>query len=385
MIVRHLNNITGTNREVFAENKNWVSRRLLLKDDGMGFSFHDTIIFANTETYICYKNHVEAVYCIEGEGEVEVINTGKIYKLAPGTLYALDQHDRHYLRASKDMRILCVFNPPLSGREVHLPDGSYPADEDDIHFVKNPKKENMVFAFLNFKNQPRGNYMLDCLIREGFMPALIIEENSSLADSGRRTLTNELKNIEDEVSPPRSIEDIIAGRNIHHIEVDNHNSEETERILMKLCPDLIVLGDTRILKKNIINIPGMGLINVHPGYLPDVRGNNPYLWAIVHDLYQGVTVHFIDENIDTGPMIMRQKICMKPKVSYPSLLAEINRVCGELLKEVMRFLIAGGVQCLPQDKFKTSAIKTFSKCPSDIKSQAVQKLESGEYLFGKRL
>jgi L-ectoine synthase len=385
MIVRHLNNITGTNREVFAENRNWVSRRLLLKDDGMGFSYHDTIIFAGTQTYICYKNHVEAVYCIEGEGEVEVIDTGKKYKLNPGTLYALDQHDRHYLRASKDMRILCVFNPPLSGREVHLPDGSYPADEDYSYFVKNQKKDNMVFAFLNLKDQPRGNYMLDCLIRDGFVPALIIEENSSLADSGRQTLTNELKKIEAEIPPPRPLEEIIAGRNIHHIEVDNHNSEESERILMKLCPDLIVLGDTRIIKKSIIIIPNMGIINVHPGYLPDVRGNNPYLWAIIHDLYQGVTVHFIDENIDTGPMIMRQKIMMKPKVSYPYLLAEINRVCGELLKEVMRFIIAGGVHCLPQDNFKAPLIKTFPKCPSGIKSQAVQKLESGEYLFDKLL
>jgi hypothetical protein len=49
MLVRTINDVTGTDREVWAENHHWVSRRLLLKKDGMGFSFHETIIFAGTE------------------------------------------------------------------------------------------------------------------------------------------------------------------------------------------------------------------------------------------------------------------------------------------------------------------------------------------------
>ncbi len=126
MIIRTLNEIKETEREVFAENNNWVSMRLLLKKDGMGFSLSETIIFANTETEICYKNHLEAVYCIEGEGEIETINDSKVYPIRPGTMYALNEHDRHYLRAfDKDMKLVCVFNPPLSGGEVHQPDGSY--------------------------------------------------------------------------------------------------------------------------------------------------------------------------------------------------------------------------------------------------------------------
>ncbi|MDD4357355.1 MAG: ectoine synthase [Smithellaceae bacterium] len=129
MLVRTISEITGTDREVFAHNRNWVSRRLLLKKDQMGFSFHETIIFAGTQTHIWYKNHLEAVFCVDGEGEVETISDGKIYRIVPGTLYALNDHDEHYLRATRDMRLLCVFNPPLTGREIHLPDGSYPADD----------------------------------------------------------------------------------------------------------------------------------------------------------------------------------------------------------------------------------------------------------------
>ncbi|WP_157671071.1 ectoine synthase [Chitinibacter sp. GC72] len=125
MIVRHLSEIINTARDVAAEN--WSSRRLLLADDGMGFSMHETIIHAGTETPIWYKNHLEAVYCIDGEGEIELVPSGERHRIYPGMLYALNEHDQHLLRASTRLRLVCVFNPPITGREVHDKDGAYPA------------------------------------------------------------------------------------------------------------------------------------------------------------------------------------------------------------------------------------------------------------------
>lgn len=126
MIVRTVEEIEGSSREVFAENNNWVSKRFIIAEDNMGFSFNETIIHANTETLIWYKNHVEAVYCVDGKGEIETTNDGTVYPIKPGTMYALDKHDRHYLRAyEKDLKLLCVFNPALVGDEVHDRDGSY--------------------------------------------------------------------------------------------------------------------------------------------------------------------------------------------------------------------------------------------------------------------
>jgi L-ectoine synthase len=129
-----LEEILGTECEVKTDN--WISRRLLLKKDGMGFSLHETIIKQGTETFIWYKHHVEAVYCIAGEGEVEVLDengqtTGEIYSIKPGTLYALNGHEKHLLRATTaDMRMVCVFNPPLTGGEVHDENGVYPLLEE---------------------------------------------------------------------------------------------------------------------------------------------------------------------------------------------------------------------------------------------------------------
>lgn len=123
MIVKHLEEIVDTKDDI--DTTTWNSRRLLLTKDGMGFSLNDTLIKAGTETLIWYKNHVEAVYCIEGEGEIEVVG-GETYPISPGMMYALDGHEKHYLRARSQMRMVCVFNPPLTGGEVHDEEGTYP-------------------------------------------------------------------------------------------------------------------------------------------------------------------------------------------------------------------------------------------------------------------
>jgi L-ectoine synthase len=128
MILRSLDEIIGSEREVFAEDKSWVSRRLLLKKDNMGYSVHDTVVFAGEELNLHYKNHLESVYCIEGEGEIGFEGDDKFYPIKPGTIYALDKHDKHCLRAKTDMRFVCVFNPPVVGDEVHRADGSYVSD-----------------------------------------------------------------------------------------------------------------------------------------------------------------------------------------------------------------------------------------------------------------
>jgi len=127
MIVRTLDEITGTDRDVHAPN--WNSKRLLLAEDGMGFSLHETVLHAGTTTRMWYKNHLEAVYCIEGEGTVTV-DGGPTHRITPGTVYALDKHDRHVLEVHTRMRFVCVFNPPLTGRETHDADGAYPPAEE---------------------------------------------------------------------------------------------------------------------------------------------------------------------------------------------------------------------------------------------------------------
>ena len=128
MIVRNLADIRGSDRNV--ESRGWESARILLKDDGMGFSFHITTLYAGTEIKMHYQNHLEAVMVLKGTGTLEDLDSGETHELRPGVLYALDKHDRHIVRPETDILTACVFNPPVTGREVHDETGAYPAAED---------------------------------------------------------------------------------------------------------------------------------------------------------------------------------------------------------------------------------------------------------------
>lgn len=123
MFVKTLSDTLGTADHVTGDA--FESRRVLLARDGLGYSFHDTLIKAGSTQHLEYKNHVEANYCIAGEGEVEEVATGRTWPLTPGTMYVLDNHDAHIIRARTDMRLLCVFTPALAGTETHDADGSY--------------------------------------------------------------------------------------------------------------------------------------------------------------------------------------------------------------------------------------------------------------------
>jgi L-ectoine synthase len=123
MIVRTIDEVAGTERDVQGEG--WRSRRILLRSDGMGQSLHWTQIPAGAEQHLWYKNHLEANLCVAGEGEVVDVATGATHPIRPGSMYALDQHDRHVLRAHTDLTLVCVFTPPLTGTETHDEDGSY--------------------------------------------------------------------------------------------------------------------------------------------------------------------------------------------------------------------------------------------------------------------
>ncbi|ADJ28837.1 ectoine synthase [Nitrosococcus watsonii] len=130
MIVRDYNKAKETDRRVVASQ--WESVRLLLKSDNMGFSFHITTIYKGAELPMEYKHHLESVYCLSGEGEVETLADGKIYPIRPGVIYILDQNDQHILRAKTEMQMACVFNPPLTGKEVHDSSGAYPLEAEAV-------------------------------------------------------------------------------------------------------------------------------------------------------------------------------------------------------------------------------------------------------------
>lgn len=130
MIVRSFDELTDTDRHV--KTPNWQSRRIVLAKERAGFSLHETVVEPGTVNDFWYANHVEAVVCVEGEAELLDKETGKTYHITPGTMYLLDKNERHQLRPITRFRVLCVFHPPVTGREVHDENGSYPLIVEDL-------------------------------------------------------------------------------------------------------------------------------------------------------------------------------------------------------------------------------------------------------------
>jgi L-ectoine synthase len=124
MIIRSLSDVVGTERDVAGEG--WRSRRLLLRDDDMGFSLHDTVVEAGAELQMEYRHHLEACYIMQGSAQVTDLATGEQHQLAAGSLYALNHHDRHILRVTEELRLICVFTPALAGTERHVGGGYEP-------------------------------------------------------------------------------------------------------------------------------------------------------------------------------------------------------------------------------------------------------------------
>mgnify|MGYP000882906127 FL=1 len=115
MIVRDYNDILEKDRDRVVSDAEWTSVRMLLADDGMGFSFHITFLEAGSEHTFEYKNHFESVHCMQGTGSITDLATGETHHIRPGVMYALDKHDRHVLKADEQLVMACCFNPPITG------------------------------------------------------------------------------------------------------------------------------------------------------------------------------------------------------------------------------------------------------------------------------
>jgi hypothetical protein len=115
----------------------FVSNRILLQSDGLGYGLTKTVVPVGERQYWHYKNHLESCYCIGGKGLLTNAETGEYWAIEADTTYVLDKHDAHYFEALEEVTLICVFNPPLTGSEVHQDDGSYAKEyESPVYSVK---------------------------------------------------------------------------------------------------------------------------------------------------------------------------------------------------------------------------------------------------------
>lgn len=123
MKVVKIKDLESTERDV--KFKQGRSLRAVLKKDNMGFSIHKTIIPKGKKGNWHYKHHLESCYCIKGSGVLTNLETNEVFNIDVDTVYSLDNNDNHTFEAIEDVVLISIFNPPVSGSEIHLDDNSY--------------------------------------------------------------------------------------------------------------------------------------------------------------------------------------------------------------------------------------------------------------------
>jgi methionyl-tRNA formyltransferase len=232
------------------------------------------------------------------------------------------------------------------------------------------------FGFLNNEEHPVGRLMLERLCRKGLVPQVVVEERSGFADKKRNAYLRCLR-LED---IPSSTENIVTWFNVPSVIVDNVNRIDCEQILRHHRLSLLILGNTRILKANIISLPTNGCINVHPGLLPKVRGAFPQCWSVVNDLPTGCTCHYVDVGVDTGPIIGRREFPVFYGDTLEEIVARSMFTSADLLLDTVIQLLAGTGSTEPQQENEG---QTFHWPPPDVIESAQTKLAAGKYKYAR--
>jgi len=231
-----------------------------------------------------------------------------------------------------------------------------------------------VFAFLVLKEHPYGREMLRQLLAAGHIPAVIIEEISQVADVEREKF---LARIE---GHPLAAS-IASQADEHDIPVRQVGAHTSDALMEHLGPldlDLIVLGGTRIIRGEALAHPRAGVINSHPGLLPECRGSASPAWSVYHDIPVGASTHLCDDGIDTGDLLMRRALPVRRGMTYEDLCHGTLVLAGSLMKEALDAFADGGWSALRRPQ-GDSPWPTFKSAPEDVIAAVRAKLENGSY------
>lgn len=149
----------------------------------------------------------------------------------------------------------------------------------------------------------------------------------------------------------KSLTKILVNNSIKNISL-NHSVNHPDSInkIKKLKPDLMIsLAGNEIFKKEFINIPPKGCLNLHTALLPKYRGLMPTFWALKNDEeYTGVSVFFVDEGIDSGDIIIQKKLKIGAK-TQAQLIKETKKLGVDAIVEAVNAINKNNVNIIKND------------------------------------
>ncbi len=161
-----------------------------------------------------------------------------------------------------------------------------------------------------------------------------------------------------------------------------NDSVVTERI-KAAQPDLIIsVSMNQIVKKEILNLPPHRCINVHCAPLPQYAGMSPYVWALANNEdHSAATIHYMDEGLDTGDIIVQKKVGIVKNDSAFALFYRCCRLAGEILIETVADIEKGQVKSYPQDLSQKSYFSWPTKqCVADLHKNGYRLAKINDFL-----
>lgn len=168
---------------------------------------------------------------------------------------------------------------------------------------------------------------------------------------------------------------LAAAGNITYRIVDDLNGPETENLLIAYSVDLCVLANTGIIKKNIIELPRLGIIMAHTGLLPKYRGINCSGWALLNGDDIGVSTLLIDDGIDTGPILLREALDKNKIFSRENLREKMLSLRIELVRKSVQGLRDETLSPIEQ-KNDEGTLYTLKMLTSEIRRQIDERLKA---------
>ncbi len=149
------------------------------------------------------------------------------------------------------------------------------------------------------------------------------------------------------------------------------NKSFLEKLSKYECDLFVSMSFDQIFNLELLNLPKLGAINCHASKLPFYRGRNILNWVLINDEKEfGITVHYIDEGIDTGDIILQKTFPISDKDNYKSLLELSFRECPLILYEAVLLILKNKTQRIPQNSI------------SEIGSYCRKRIEGDELIKG---
>lgn len=146
------------------------------------------------------------------------------------------------------------------------------------------------------------------------------------------------------------------------------SSPKSIQAVRSLEPDIIVVvAFGQILSEEFLNIPKRAIVNVHYSLLPKYRGAAPVHWAIINgEKETGVTVQHLARKLDSGDIILQEKVSVRPEETFGELLERLVEVGSGLLVTALRQLKAGTAPRIPQDESEATYARKLTKQDGQI-------------------